>query len=148
MSARLPPRWFVRAFWAGHRLVYRLSRGRVGLWRPRPGKWGTLRLTATGRRSGAPRSVVLGYIEDGDDLVTLAMNGWAPDEPAWWLNLQSHPEATIELKGETRAVVGRAAVGDERDRLWSRWREIDRQLEEYAARRTGPTAVVVLSPRR
>jgi deazaflavin-dependent oxidoreductase (nitroreductase family) len=91
---------------------------------------------------------VLGYIEDGDDLVTLAMNGWAPDEPAWWLNLQSHPEATIELKGETRAVVGRAAVGDERDRLWSRWREIDRQLEEYAARRTGPTAVVVLSPRR
>jgi deazaflavin-dependent oxidoreductase (nitroreductase family) len=148
VSARLPPRWFVRAFWAGHRLVYRLSRGRVGLWRPRPGKWGTLRLTATGRRSGAPRSVVLGYIEDGDDLVTLAMNGWAPDEPAWWLNLQSHPEATIELKGETRAVVGRAAVGDERDRLWSRWREIDRQLEEYAARRTGPTAVVVLSPRR
>lgn len=38
---RLPPRWFVRAFWAGHRAVLRLSAGRLGLWRPKRGGWGT-----------------------------------------------------------------------------------------------------------
>ena len=27
------------------------------------------------------------------------MNGWADPEPAWWLNLQAHPEATVELPG-------------------------------------------------
>ena len=32
---------------------------------------------------------MLGYVEDGPNLVTLAMNGWDPAEPAWWLNLQA-----------------------------------------------------------
>ncbi len=32
----LPPRWFVRAFWRGHRAVVRATGGRVGLWRPGP----------------------------------------------------------------------------------------------------------------
>ncbi len=62
---------------------------------PRSG-WGTLRLTTTGRRTGQPRHVILGYLEDGPNLVTLAMNGWDPAEPAWWLNLQANPEATME----------------------------------------------------
>jgi len=48
-----------------------------------------MRLTTTGRRSGQNRSVILGYIEDGPKLVTLAMNGWGEGEPAWWLNLQA-----------------------------------------------------------
>src|SRR5262245_1180849 len=43
----------------------------------------------------AERSVILGYVEDGPNLVTMAMNGWADGEPAWWLNLQAHPDATV-----------------------------------------------------
>ena len=39
-------------------------------------------LTVTGRRSGQPRRVVVGYVEDGDNLVTMAMNGWGAAEPA------------------------------------------------------------------
>jgi hypothetical protein len=35
----------------------------------RPGKWGALRLTTTGRRSGEPSSVILGYYVDGPNLV-------------------------------------------------------------------------------
>ena len=146
-AARLPPRWFVRGVWSAHRAVTRVSRGRVGLWRPSARRWGTARLTTTGRRSGEPRSVVIGYFDDGPDLVTLAMNGWAEPEPAWWLNLQAHPEATVELKGETRPVRGRAATGAERERLWARWREIDGRLDDYAALRPTETAVVVLEPR-
>ena len=72
------------------------------------------------------------------------MNGWAPAEPAWWLNLQAHPEATVELPGDRFEVRGRAAVGAERDRLWDTWRAIDRGLDAYAARRPHETAVVVL----
>ena len=92
--------------------------------------------------------MIVGYYEDGPDLVTMAMNGWGAPEPAWWLNLQAHPEATVELAGGIRrAVVGRAAVGEDRERLWQRWREIDKKLDGYAARRPGETAVVVLEPR-
>jgi deazaflavin-dependent oxidoreductase (nitroreductase family) len=91
--------------------------------------------------------VIVGYIEDGPNLVTLAMNGWADAEPAWWLNLQAHPDATVDLVKESRLVRARAAEGDERSRLWARWRDTDRQLDAYAAMRASETAVVILEPR-
>jgi F420H(2)-dependent quinone reductase len=128
--------------------MYRLSRGRFGLWRPKPGRWGALRLHTTGRRSGRARTAILGYFEDGPNYVTLAMNGWAAPEPAWWLNLQAHPDATVDMSdGSRRAVRGRAAVGEERERLWARWREHGDDLDGYATRRPSQTAVVVLEPR-
>ena len=145
---RLPPRWFVVTFWHVHRWVVRATKGRRGLWRPRPGKWGALRLTTTGRRSGEPRSVIIGYYEDGPNLVSMAMNGWGAAEPAWWLNLQAKPEADVNLAGGVRrAVVGRSATGEERERLWRRWQELDDGLDDFAARRPHETAVVVLEPR-
>ena len=146
-TPRLPPRWFIRFFWAAHRAVYRGSGGRMGLWRPKAGRWGTARVTTIGRHTGRPRGVIVGYIEDGPNLVTLAMNGWADAEPAWWLNLQAHPDATVDLVKESRLVTARAAEGDERSRLWARWRDIDRQLDAYAAMRASETAVVILEPR-
>lgn len=146
-KARLPPRWFVVTAWHVHRWIVRFTRGRRGLWPPRAGKWGALRLTTVGRRSGQPRSVIIGYYEDGSNLISMAMNGWGTAEPAWWLNLQSRPEAIVELaRGIRRDVRGRAAVGEERERLWQRWRELDRNLDGYAARRPRETAVVILEP--
>lgn len=145
-SARLPPRWFVVTFWHGHRALLRATRGRLGLWRPKPGGWGTLLLTTTGRRSGTPRRVVLGYVEDGRNLVTMAMNGWGPAEPAWWLNLQAHPVAVVQTRDGVRLVRARRARDAEREQLWSRWAEIDKNLDDYAARRPTETAVVVLEP--
>jgi deazaflavin-dependent oxidoreductase (nitroreductase family) len=124
-----------------------MSGGRVGLWRPKRGRWGTARLTTTGRRTGQQRSVIVGYFEDGPNVVTLAMNGWANEDPAWWLNLQANPFATVELVKESRPVSARAAEGEERSRLWARWREIDGQLDAYAALRSSETAIVILEPR-
>jgi len=144
---RLPPRWFVRLAWVVHRAVYRVTGGRLGLWRPKGKKWGAMRLTTTGRRTGQERSVILGYFEDGPNLVTMAMNGWADGEPAWWLNLQALPDARVALADGPRTVRGRAAEGEERSRLWASWREIDKNLDGFAALRSTETAVVVLEPR-
>jgi hypothetical protein len=91
---RLPPRWFIHLFWIAHRWLYRLSGGRLGLWRPKPVKWGAMRLTTIGRRTGRERPVIVGYFEDGSDLVAMAMNGWGDGEPGWWLNLQAHPDGS------------------------------------------------------
>jgi deazaflavin-dependent oxidoreductase (nitroreductase family) len=146
-SPRLPPRWVVVSAWYIHRAIYRLSGGRKGLWPPKPNRWGTMRLTTVGRRSGKKRSVILGYYEDGPNVVTMAMNGWKDTEPAWWLNLLGQPDATVELPNGTRAIRGRAAQGDERERLWARWREMGDDLDGYSIRRPSGTAVVVLEPR-
>ncbi len=144
--APLPPRWFVRLAWSTHRGLYRVTRGRVGLRRPKANRWGMMHLTTTGRRTGQEWSVILGYVEDGPNLVTLAMNGWADGEPAWWLNLQASPETSVDLTDGRRTVRGRAAEGEERSRLWARWREIDTNLDAYAALRSAETAVVILEP--
>jgi deazaflavin-dependent oxidoreductase (nitroreductase family) len=103
-------------------------------------------MTTTGRRTSRPHSVILGYFEDGPNLTTLAMNGWADGEPAWWLNLQAHPVVTVDLVDGPRQMTGRAAQGEERARLWARWAEIDKGLDELAALRSSETAVVVLEP--
>ena len=145
-SPFLPPRWFIRAAWKIHRGLYRWTGGRFGLRVPRADRYGLAFLTTTGRRSGMERGVMIGYYEDGDDVVTMAMNGWGAPEPAWWLNLQAEPQATLALADGTIEVTGRAATGAERERLWEGWRQLDRDLDGYASRRPGDTAVVVLTP--
>jgi deazaflavin-dependent oxidoreductase (nitroreductase family) len=146
--APLPPRWFIRVAWAVHRAILRLSGGRFGLRRQSAEQWGMMRLTTIGRRSGKERKAILGYFEDGPNLVTMAMNGWGDAEPAWWLNLQANPDTTVELADGTRAVRGRAATPDERPRLWARWAEYDGEenLASWASRRSRETAVVILEP--
>jgi hypothetical protein len=89
---------------------------------------------------------MVGYFEEGPNLVTMAMNGWGEGEPAWWLNLQAQPTAVVETADGRTTVTGRAAQGEERTRLWNRWREIDADLDEFAERRSGETAVVILEP--
>ncbi len=147
-SGRLPPRWFIRAFWVCHRALYRVTRGRIGLREPREHRWGMLRLRTTGRRSGAERAVIIAYLEEGPDLLLMAMNGWAEAGPAWWLNLQAHPDAIVELPGgSVRRVTAREAVGEERARLWERWQDVEKEdLDAYATRRTH-TPMIVLEPR-
>jgi deazaflavin-dependent oxidoreductase (nitroreductase family) len=149
---RTPPRFLVRTFWILHRAAYRLTGGRFGLKRPEAGeRFGFMRLHTVGRRSGKARIAIVGYYEDGPNLVTLAMNGWGEAEPAWWLNLQAAQEATVELADGPRAVRARAATGEERERLWRTFADYPGwgdDLDGLAARRTSETAVVVLEPRR
>ncbi len=146
-APRLPPRWFIRFFWVAHRAVYTGTGGRVGLRQAKVDRWGMLRIRTIGRRTGAERTAILGYLEDGPNLVTLAMNGWADPEPAWWLNLQANPRATIDLASGSRGVDARAAVGEERARLWAMWVGQDEATDAYAAKRSRDTAVVILEPR-
>jgi F420H(2)-dependent quinone reductase len=139
----VPPRWFVVTAWAVHRAIYRWTGGRRGIWAAKPGKWGTMRLHTVGRKSGAERIAILGYQPDGDNLVTVAMNGWGEGDPAWWLNLQARPDATVELKGETRPVHARTAEADEAARLWN----LFPGNGPYVAARRTKTPIVVLEPR-
>ena len=143
----LPPRWFVRSAWVAHKLLLRATSDR-GLHPPTPERCGILRLHTVGRRSGEPRAVVLCYIEDGGRLVTLAMNGWDPADPAWWLNLKARPSATVDTHDGPRAVTASRATGTERDRLWAELHTVKGygDLDEFSARRGRETAVVVLTP--
>ena len=91
--------------------------------------------------------MILGYFEDGsepdhigDERLGRRRTGVVT------LNLQAHPIASVDLADGRRAVKGRAAEGEERSRLRARWKDIDTNLDGYAALRSGETAVVVLEP--
>jgi deazaflavin-dependent oxidoreductase (nitroreductase family) len=145
---RVPPPWFVHTAWRVHRALYRLSGGRF-LWTPSNKRgWGALRLTTIGRKSGKERSVIIGYLEDGPNIVALAMNGWDEGHPSWWLNLEAHPDAVVRLaRQHPRPVRARLSAEEERDRLWQRWVAVDPNLDAYAGRRSTETPVIVLEPR-
>jgi deazaflavin-dependent oxidoreductase (nitroreductase family) len=144
------PRWLVRTIWILHRSLFRVTRGRVGLRPATSSQWGMLRLRTVGRQTGKARVAIVGYIEDGPNLVTPAMNGWAQPEPAWWLNLQANPEATIELLDGPRKVTARAAIGEERAGLWKKFVDLGSSAftDASAALRSSETALVIFEPRR
>ena len=122
----LPPRWFIRLAWSVHRGLYRVTGSRVGLWRPREHRWGTLRLTATGRRTGQQRSVILAYFEDGPNLVGVAMNGWggAPLPGGSTSGRTRTRQSIWSTDGGWCAAASPPTTSG--TRLWPRWREADK----------------------
>ena len=106
-----------------------------------------MHLTTIGRKSGREREVIVAYLEDGPNVTGLAMNGWDEGHPAWWLNLEAHPDAVIRLpRQRPRRVRARVAVGGERERLWQRWLSIEPDDEAFARGRSVETPVVVCEP--
>ena len=144
---KAPPRWFVHGAWRVHRSLYKMSGGRF-LWTTSNKRgWGALHLTTIGRRSGQERSVIVGYLEDGPNLVLVAMNGWDEGHPAWWLNLEAHPDAVVRLPDEEpRPVRARRIEGAERERLWKRWAAVQQDYDGFASQRSMETPVIVLEP--
>jgi F420H(2)-dependent quinone reductase len=126
-----------------HMAVYRLSGGRL---LGRVAGMPVLLLTTTGRRSGRARTTPLTYFEDGDDLVIVASNGGEDTPPAWWLNLNAQPEATIAIGTRTRCATARAATDVEYERLWPIITATHPGYAAYAQRTARPIPVVLLGP--
>ena len=98
-------------------VVYRWSNGRFG------GKMQDLPvliLHTVGRKTGKPRQSPLLYIQDGETYAIVGSRGGSDAPPAWWLNLQANPHATIEIKGTKRPVSARIATAEEKARYLPR----------------------------
>src|SRR2546422_1241682 len=99
-----------------------------------------LLLTATGAKSGIPRTVVIGYRRYGDDLAAIASNNGADKPPSWFFNLLKNPVATVEVGPDKFQVKARVSGPDERPRLGA----IIDYLEEQQALTSRQIPVVVL----
>ena len=143
-----PPRPILELGWAFHRLLHRLTGGRLSTQSPSAkGGVGTLFLASSGRKTGQVRRNALFFIEDGPSFVVVASNAWAEADPAWWLNLQAHPDAEIELGRKQIKVHARQATPAEAERLWPRLDAGYAEYARYRATRTHPIPIVILEPR-
>jgi deazaflavin-dependent oxidoreductase (nitroreductase family) len=128
---------------ADHIRRYRETDGEVGyVWNGVP----TLLLDATGRKSGAVHTSALIFARDGADYLIVASYGGAPRHPAWYLNLQAHPDAEIQVKAERIPVTARTAYAEERSRLWGLVTEVWPNYDVYQTRTDREIPIVVLSP--
>jgi deazaflavin-dependent oxidoreductase (nitroreductase family) len=131
-------------FGAEHVRVYRETDGARGYdWR------GTtiLLLTTKGRVSGEERTTPLIHRTDGDRWIVIASKGGAPEDPAWYANMQADPHASIQVKGDVIPVVMSTAEGEERERLWKLMTEVWPAYDDYQASTDRKIPVVVLSRR-
>jgi deazaflavin-dependent oxidoreductase (nitroreductase family) len=127
-----------------HAWVLRRTGGRLG---GRALGADVLVLSTTGRRSGRQRDAPVFFVPYGQGFAVLAANAASARPPAWWLNLQQHPDAEALVRGHTYSVRSRAASEQETAELWPRLAENYSGIEHYrsVARRELP--VVVLEPR-
>ena len=110
----------------------------------------TLLLTTTGNKTGLPRRTALIYAKDGETYLVVASNGGSAGHPAWYRNLDADPHVHIQVGAEEFEATARTATGDERERLWTTFRDYPgwgEDITALAARRSRETAVVVLEPR-
>ena len=89
--------------------------------------------------------MILGYYEDGPDLVSMAMNGWGAAEPAWWLNLQGAGGwGRVQLGPRTFDIRAEVAPAPRRQALWERFVQAWPPYEDYRKATTREFPVIIL----
>ncbi|MEP6559518.1 MAG: nitroreductase family deazaflavin-dependent oxidoreductase [Nakamurella sp.] len=103
-------------------------------------------LTTRGRKSGALRKAPLMRVSDGEKYAVIASLGGAPEHPVWYLNLQAHPEVTLQDKDVTRRYRAHTAVAEEREQWWARAAAVWPDYNRYQLKTHREIPVVVLEP--
>ena len=128
-----------------HTFLYRATNGAIGY--RMPGLPQNLLLDHVGAKSNVKRTTPLLFTEDGDDVLIVASKGGYPKNPAWYYNLLAHPDTTVQIRGERRAVHARVAGPEERSRLWLLALKVYPTYNSYQERTDREIPIVVLEPR-
>ena len=130
-------------FYKFHRWMYEASDGRFGATSP---QGPMLLLSTVGRRSGQPRTTPLMYMRDGENFVVVGSNGGRPRPPAWFLNLEAEPKATVRVGRRRLGVVAELAGPEEKAELWPRLHEFYEGWAYYQTLTDRELPVVSLRP--
>jgi deazaflavin-dependent oxidoreductase (nitroreductase family) len=105
-------------------------------------------LTTKGRRTGRLRAAPVLYLRDEADLIVVALFGGNDMHSAWYLNLQSCPEAEVLVKGEHRRLVAHRVSAEEKERIWPRLVRMVLQFDVYQQRTNREISLLGLYRRR
>ncbi|MBV9231149.1 MAG: nitroreductase family deazaflavin-dependent oxidoreductase, partial [Chloroflexi bacterium] len=105
-----------------------------------------LLLTTTGRKTGQLRTTPLAYLTDGGAVIIVGGAAGAAKHPDWWLNLESHPEAQVQVGRSTLRVSATRALPEEQQSLWARYPAQHALFESMQKRVSREIPVVILRP--
>ena len=100
----------------------------------------------TGAKSGQERVTPLAYQPVDGGYAIFASKAGAPENPAWYYNLQANPKATIEVGTETVPVTARVTDSEEREPIWARQKELQPGFAEYEQKTSRQIPVIILEP--
>lgn len=138
-----PPRWAIKAMTRTHVFLHRLTGGRL---------FNTLGgsdvcfVTMTGAKSGRTLTIPLMYIPYQDNLLLVASQGGAPNNPAWYHNLVKHPAITVRYRGRRMKLRARLATPDEKPDLWPICDQHYAPYADYRNRTTRDIPIFVCEP--
>jgi deazaflavin-dependent oxidoreductase (nitroreductase family) len=103
-------------------------------------------LHTTGAKSGKARLNPL-VAQPGDDgiLYIFASKAGAPDNPDWYHNLLAHPEVEVEFGKEHFTATATPITGAERDRIYTRQKELMPGFADYEAKTARTIPVIALA---
>lgn len=131
-----------KSFVGLHVRLYRWTGGRIG---GSMADGQLLLLTTTGRKTGKTRTVPLMYIEDdGGDPVIAASFAGAPQNPAWFNNIQKNPDVRFQIRDREVAAKAEILPPEKRDELWKKLTARYPRFGEYEKKTTRVIPMVAL----
>jgi len=130
--------------WRMHKLVWRLSGGRLGR---RVVGMPVLELVTTGRKSGQPRQILITYVDSDGSPAIIGTNAGRDTDPAWVKNLRANPAARARWDGKWREVTGIELSGAEHAAAWKTGVAANSGYEEYRQDLTRPVPIIRLVER-
>lgn len=106
-----------------------------------------LLLTATGARSGQPRTTPLVYLVDGQRILLAGSNFGGERHPAWSNNLIANPDAVVVIGGEEHLVRAKLLEGAEREAAYASFEAAAAPYRAYKGRTDREIRVFALEHR-
>ena len=103
-----------------------------------------LLLHSKGRKSGKPRVNPLAYQALGDDFAVFGSKGGAPTHPEWYRNVLANPDVEVEVGTQSYKAKAREAVGEERERIWTKQKELMPGFADYEKKTSREIPVIIL----
>ncbi len=134
-----------KLFTAFHVWMYRLSGGKLG---------GTTRgfkvllLTTTGRKSGKAYTTPLGLFDHECGYVIVASNAGQPAHPAWYYNLKSNPQVTVQVLDQVIPATAEVLSGEARAQAWRQVIATAPPYADYEKRTTREIPLILLRPNK
>ncbi len=107
-----------------------------------------LLLTTQGRKSGKPYTTPLGRFDHQEGYVITATNGGSPRNPAWYLNLKSNPQVTVQVLDKIVSATAEELSGEARSQAWRQIVATAPSYAGYEKKTTRKIPVILLRPNK
>ena len=131
----------IRLQWKMHKLVWKLSGGRLGrtvIGMP------VLELVTVGHKTGQKRQILITYVDNAGSPAIIGTNAGRDRDPAWVKNLRANPEARARWDGKWRDVTATELSGDDHQQAWNAAVKANEDYAEYSKTLTRPVPIMRL----